>query len=208
MIDNELEWHSPTHFYTRCNSVQYNACMLWCFYCLSDGNDIFSINSLQCMHYFLKEIDEQTEISIFEYFSFCSFSTFHTAISWRSFLLAEETGMLRVSHQHAASNWQTVSYNVASSTPRLNESELTTLVVIGTHCTYNCKSNWNAIMTTTSRWIIDFVSCTMHKLDILFRTECNREQNSLIFWPFLRSENPNFQNLNMFISKLIDGHNK
>jgi hypothetical protein len=56
------------------------------------------------MHYFLKEIGQQTEISKFEYFIFHSFSTFHTAISWRSFLLAEETGMPRVSHQHVASN--------------------------------------------------------------------------------------------------------
>ena len=171
--------------------MQYNACISWCCCCLADCNDIFSINSLQCMHYFLKEIDQHSEISKFEYFSFYSFSTFHTAISWRFFLLPEKIGMPRVNYQHVASNWQNISYNVKSSTPRLNGSQLTTLV-------------WNAIMDTTSRWIIDFVPCTMHKLDIIFRTECNRDLNSLIVWPFLRSENPNFHNLNMYPKLLMD----
>jgi hypothetical protein len=38
-----------------------------------------------------------------------------SAISWRSFLLVEETGE---NHQTAVSHWQTLSHNVVSSTPR------------------------------------------------------------------------------------------
>jgi hypothetical protein len=38
-------------------------------------------------------------------------------ISWRSVLLVEETGE---NHPPVSSHWQTLSHNVASSTPRLN----------------------------------------------------------------------------------------
>ena len=49
-----------------------------------------------------------------------------SAISWWSVLLVEET---KENHRHVASQWQTLSYNVVLSTPRLS-GELTTLVVI------------------------------------------------------------------------------
>jgi hypothetical protein len=54
-----------------------------------------------------------------------------SAISWRSVLLVEETGIPREIHR--------VGF------------ELKTLVVIATDCTGSCKSNYNAIMTTTAR---------------------------------------------------------
>ena len=50
---------------------------------------------------------------------------FHTTfnnisvISWRSVLLVEETGIPRENHRRAVSQWQTLSHNDASSTPRL-----------------------------------------------------------------------------------------
>jgi len=50
---------------------------------------------------------------------------FHTTfinisvISRWSVLLVEETGVPRENHQHVASHWQTFSYNVVSSTPKL-----------------------------------------------------------------------------------------
>jgi hypothetical protein len=41
-----------------------------------------------------------------------------SAISWWSVLLMEKTGVHGENHRHIASHWQTVSHNVASSTPR------------------------------------------------------------------------------------------
>jgi hypothetical protein len=55
-----------------------------------------------------------------------------SVISWRSVLLVEETGVPKENHRPVASHRQTLSHNVASSTPRLSGFELTTLVVIGT----------------------------------------------------------------------------
>jgi hypothetical protein len=43
-----------------------------------------------------------------------------SAISWRSFLLEEETGVAGENHQPVASHWQTLSHNVVSSTPILS----------------------------------------------------------------------------------------
>ena len=41
-----------------------------------------------------------------------------SVISWRSFLLVEETGLSGENRRPAASNWQSLSHNVVSSTPR------------------------------------------------------------------------------------------
>jgi hypothetical protein len=41
-------------------------------------------------------------------------------ISWWSVLSVEETGIPGENHWHAASNWQTLSYNVVSGTPLLS----------------------------------------------------------------------------------------
>jgi len=41
-----------------------------------------------------------------------------SAISWRSVLLVEETGVPRENHRSVASHWQTLSHNAISSTPR------------------------------------------------------------------------------------------
>jgi hypothetical protein len=43
-----------------------------------------------------------------------------SAISWRSVLLVEETGVPGENHRPVASHRQTLSHNVVSSTPRLN----------------------------------------------------------------------------------------
>ena len=42
------------------------------------------------------------------------------AISWRSVLLMEETGEPGENQRLAANNWQSLSHNVVSSTPRLS----------------------------------------------------------------------------------------
>jgi hypothetical protein len=44
-----------------------------------------------------------------------------SVISWRSLLLVEETGVPGENHRPAASQWQILSHNVVSSTPRLSE---------------------------------------------------------------------------------------
>ena len=44
-----------------------------------------------------------------------------SVISWRSVLLVDETGVPGENHRPVASHWQTLSFNVISSTPRLNE---------------------------------------------------------------------------------------
>ena len=41
-----------------------------------------------------------------------------SVISWRSFLLVGEAGVPGETHRPVASQWQTLSYNVVSSTPR------------------------------------------------------------------------------------------
>ena len=43
-----------------------------------------------------------------------------SVISWRSALLVKEIEGPTEIHRHAASHWQTLSYNVVSSTTRLN----------------------------------------------------------------------------------------
>jgi hypothetical protein len=43
-----------------------------------------------------------------------------SVISWESVLLVEETGEPGENHRPVASRWQTLSYNVVSSTPRLS----------------------------------------------------------------------------------------
>ena len=55
-----------------------------------------------------------------------------SAISWRSVLFVEETGVTGENHRPAASHWQTLSHNAVSSTPAWARFELTTLVLIGT----------------------------------------------------------------------------
>jgi hypothetical protein len=40
-----------------------------------------------------------------------------SALSWRSVLLVEETGVSGENHRPVASHWQTLSHYVASSTP-------------------------------------------------------------------------------------------
>jgi hypothetical protein len=65
-------------------------------------------------------------------------ATFDTisVISWRSVLSMEETGVTGEKQRSAASNWQTLSHKVVSSTPRLSQIRnhniltLTALVVV------------------------------------------------------------------------------
>jgi len=73
-----------------------------------------------------------------------------SAISWWSALLVEETGVPGENQRPVASHWQTLSHNVASSTPRLSGFELTTLVVIGFYCIGSYKSNYHTITTTAA----------------------------------------------------------
>jgi hypothetical protein len=48
-----------------------------------------------------------------------TFNNISVNISWRSISLVEETGVPGENHRPVASHWQTLSYKVVSSTPRL-----------------------------------------------------------------------------------------
>ena len=80
-------------------------------------------------------------------------ATFNTisVISWRSVLLVEETGVSGENRQPDAGHWQTLSHYVVSNTPLHEQnSELTTLMVIGTDYIGSCKCSWYLhIMITT-----------------------------------------------------------
>ena len=73
-----------------------------------------------------------------------------SVISWQSVLLVEETGVPGENHRHVASDRQTLSHNVVSSTPRLSGVRTHNLVVIGTDCIGSYKSNCHTITTMTS----------------------------------------------------------
>jgi hypothetical protein len=86
-----------------------------------------------------------------------------SAISWRSVLLVEETGVPGENHRSVASHWQPLSHNVVVHLA-MTGFELTTLVVIGTDCRGTCswKSNYHTITTTTTPGILInlFLTCT------------------------------------------------
>ena len=74
-----------------------------------------------------------------------------SAISLRSGLLLEETGVTGENHRSVGSHWQSFSHNVILSKPRLKGIRIhnVSAVVIGTDCICNYKSNYHAITTTT-----------------------------------------------------------
>ena len=70
-----------------------------------------------------------------------------SVISWRSVLLAEETGVPRENHRPAASHWQIITLKLYRVDLTWVGFELTTLGVIGTDCIGSYKSNYHTIMT-------------------------------------------------------------
>ena len=72
-----------------------------------------------------------------------------SVILWWSVLLVEETREPIENHRPVASHWQTLTYNVASSTLPLS-GIWTTLVMIGTDYIGSFISNYQTIMTMTA----------------------------------------------------------
>ena len=70
-----------------------------------------------------------------------------SAISWRSVLLVEETGVPVENHRPAANFYHIMLYRVQLA---LAGFELTTFVVIGTDYIGSYKSNYHTITTTTA----------------------------------------------------------
>ena len=73
-----------------------------------------------------------------------------SVILWWSVFLVEETGLPRENHWTVASHWQTLSlYHIMLYQVHLAWTgfKLTMLVVIGTDCIGNCKSNCHTIIT-------------------------------------------------------------
>ena len=64
-----------------------------------------------------------------------------SAISWRSVLLVEETGVPR--ENHGLSQVTDKLYHIMLCTPPWSRFELTTSVVIDTNCIASCKSNYH-----------------------------------------------------------------
>ena len=69
----------------------------------------------------------------------------NSVISWQSVLLVEETGVPVENHRSAVIHWQTLSHNVASSTPCL--SGILTHVSGDIHWIESCKSYYYTINT-------------------------------------------------------------
>jgi hypothetical protein len=79
------------------------------------------------------------------------YATFNniSAISWRSVLFMEEASTRRKPPTCRKSLTNFITY-VVSSTPRLREVELGTIVVIDTACIGSYKSNYHTITITTT----------------------------------------------------------
>jgi len=73
-----------------------------------------------------------------------------SVISWRSVLLVKETEVLWENHQPVSSHWQTITKSCIKYTSPWAGFELTALVVIDTHYTGSCKSNYHKITTATT----------------------------------------------------------
>jgi hypothetical protein len=89
-----------------------------------------------------------------------------SAMSWRSVLLVEETGDPR--RKPLTCHLQTLSHNVASSTPRLMGFKLTTSVVIGTDCIGTIPSRpWRPprmlVFNNSLNYIMSLASSKVHK---------------------------------------------
>ena len=73
-----------------------------------------------------------------------------SVISWRPFLLEEETGVHVENLRPVASHQQALSHNVVSSTPRLRWIRTHNVSGDSTDCICSYKSNYQTITATTS----------------------------------------------------------
>jgi hypothetical protein len=88
-----------------------------------------------------------------------------SVISWRSILLIEETEVPGENHLPVVSLLQTLSHNVERLT--MNGIRTHILVVIGSDCTGNRKSNYHTI-TTTAALRIKQQSLSIHLNEVWF----------------------------------------
>jgi hypothetical protein len=129
--------------FTACQQtrIYYDLCLLWitCSLCDTIYVLLFSVKltasmSISCLwpndyrnDYFVKRkciriSFHQNNRALAGLVLSCFNATFNniSAISWRSVLMVEETGVPGENRWPAASDWQTLSHNVASSAPRLS----------------------------------------------------------------------------------------
>jgi hypothetical protein len=86
-------------------------------------------------------------------------------------LLEEETGVPGENHRPAASHWQTSSYNVVLSTPRLIGILVTMLVVIGTDCIGSDISNYRFLVRKITEILLKMA---INNINHLNETKSNR----------------------------------
>ena len=75
-----------------------------------------------------------------------------SVISWRSVSLVEETEGPGENHRPVANTDKL--YHITLYTSTWSIFELTTSVVIGTHCIGSCKSNYHTITATTASCVV------------------------------------------------------
>ena len=78
---------------------------------------------------------------------------------WRLVLLVEETGVPRKNHWPCTSHWQTLSYNVVSSTLRLTGSNI------------YIDKNILTSLVTVSEWLLFLMSCEQYCSAILLQVQ-------------------------------------
>jgi hypothetical protein len=100
--------------------------------------------------------------------------------------LVEETGVFGENHWLVTIHWQTLSHNVVSDyTSPWTRFELTTLIMIGTDCTGNCKSKYHAITTTRGPFMIKLQMT--NQIDVLLSLSVpiqNQDLQHLVFFFF------------------------
>ena len=105
-----------------------------------------------------------------------------SVILWWSVSLVEETAVPKENHQPSASHWQTyhTMLYIEYTSPWMG-FELTTLVVIGTDCIGNCKSNYHTITSMTPPKRSSYQDLIQYRLaiDLIFKSHCLSCKNPL-----------------------------
>ena len=136
-----------------------------------------------------------------------TFNNISVIYLWWSVLLVEETGIPEENHPPVASHWQTLSYNVASSTPRLSRVQTRNVSGDRHSCKGSCKSS--ALIINSSSFkpedkqlnkclkLFTLYTCTWYALFCIVFFICIRPKRKIWIWKSLDVE------LQMYLPYLI-----